>query len=431
MIVLSLMRSWIAKQLAAWQPRDPRQRRRALVVCILAGCALISASIFATGPAPKPVIDAEKAWPVSVIEVTPADLSPTFATYGRVESTRVARLQSDLDADIVAVHVREGQWVEAGAALIELEPDTFELHVKQQAADLAEQQAALASLGTERRTLERTDANFRAMYEIAQKKLARHSDLFARHMIAQSLLDEVVQQASQATIDYQNHRRALADMPNRIAEQRARIDKSAAALKQAQIDLEHTIIRAPFAGPVLKVTASPGDHTVVSMSLVEVADADAFEIRAPVPDVHAERVRRALIAGATIDAHLAEDGRRVALARLSSSVRDGQTGLDAFFTLAASPSLPEIGRVVELDVTLPAEPNVVALPVQALYDSNRIYAVAADDRLEAITVQRVGEGRADDGAYRVLVRSAELKPGSRILTTQLPKAISGLRVAPI
>ena len=49
----------------------------------------------------------------------------------------------------------------------------------------------------------------------------------------------------------------------------------------------------------------------------------------------------------------------------------------------------------------------------------------------AITIERVGENRAADGSYRVLVRGTELVPGSRIITTQLPKAISGLRVEPI
>jgi multidrug efflux pump subunit AcrA (membrane-fusion protein) len=83
--------------------------RRAWLACgILAASVLISASIFATGPSPTPQIKTEKAWPVSVLTVTPADLAPSFATYGRVESTQVAHLQSNLGAEITAVHVREG-----------------------------------------------------------------------------------------------------------------------------------------------------------------------------------------------------------------------------------------------------------------------------------------------------------------------------------
>ena len=93
--------------------------------------------------------------------------------------------------------------------------------------------------------------------------------------------------------------------------------------------------------------------------------------------------------------------------------------------------MPEIGRVVDLEVTLPAEQQVVALPVQSIYENDRVYEVVGDDRLQGITVQRIGDHRAADGGYRVLVRGDGLRPGSRIITTQLPKASDGLRVQPI
>ena len=82
-------------------------------------------------------------------------------------------------------------------------------------------------------------------------------DLLKQKMIAASLLDEAIAQESAAEIEYQNHVRALADFPNRINEQMARIARSEAELAQARIDLDHTTIRAPFAGPVLAVLASP------------------------------------------------------------------------------------------------------------------------------------------------------------------------------
>jgi len=429
MIQLATIRRMIKVRL----PRGATSRRAWLAGAILGGSVLISASIFATGPSPAPQIKTEKAWPVSVLTVAPADLAPSFATYGRVESTQIAHVQSDLGAEITAVPVREGQWVDKDDVLVELDRRAFELRVKEREAELAQQQAALTSLQAEQRMVKSTDEQFRAVYDVAQKKRTRHEDLFKRRMIAQSLLDEVVQQASAATIEYQNHRRVLADFPNRIAEQLARIDGSEAALAQSRIDLDHTTLRAPFYGPVLAVTASAGNHTMTGTTLVEVADANGFEIRAPIPDGYGERLRRALSDGQDIRARLADDGRQISLGRLASNVRPGQSGLDAFFRLelGAGSALPDIGRVVDLEVTLPPESAVVALPVQSIYENDRVYAVADDNRLQAITVQRVGEQRTVDGAHRVLVRSNELTAGSRIITTQLPKAISGLRVEPI
>ena len=99
--------------------------------------------------------------------------------------------------------------------------------------------------------------------------------------------------------------------------------------------------------------------------------------------------------------------------------------------------------MLELSITLPEEDAVVALPVQSIYENDRIYAIrdtASQDsgqldgnpeyRLQAITVERVGEAQAEDGQHRILVRSPEISAGEKIITTQLPRAISGLLVEP-
>ncbi|NIM26880.1 MAG: hypothetical protein GTO67_07015, partial [Gammaproteobacteria bacterium] len=45
-----------------------------------------------------------------------------------------------------------------------------------------------------------------------------------------------------------------------------------------------------------------------------------------------------------------------------------------------------------------------------------------------LEVQRVGERRDAESAAQVLVRSPELQSGDRIVVTQLPNAMDGLRV---
>jgi hypothetical protein len=188
---------------------------------------------------------------------------------------------------------------------------------------------------------------------------------------------------------------------------------------------------APFAGPVLAVHVAPGDRSNLGMALVEVAEADGFEVRVQIPESYASAFERHLRAlpGATDITARTSNGAAMNLVRLSSRVRAGQSGLDAFFQVrvAAGAALPAIGRVIDLSITMPAEDNVVALPVQSIYENNRIYEVV-DDRLHAIEVERVGELRTPDGRYRVLVRSPELSGGKSIITTQLPTAISGLLV---
>ncbi|TDJ31455.1 MAG: hypothetical protein E2O59_00730 [Gammaproteobacteria bacterium] len=207
----------------------------------------------------------------------------------------------------------------------------------------------------------------------------------------------------------------------------AQIAKAEALLAQAELDLDKTLISAPFSGPVLGVFVAPGDRSNLGTVLVELVDASGFEVRVPVPEVHNNRFANYKISQIVATT---STGLHIPLTRLSSQVRQGQIGVDAFFklTVTADASLPVLGRLIDLTITMPGEPNVVALPVQSIYENDRIYEVR-ENRLRAIAIERVGEYQTESGEYRILVRSHELNAGQKIITTQLPKAISGLLVA--
>ena len=419
----------LSERLAQWKSRIKGSSRASGTVAgigFLIVAILTSTVLFATGPNPKPTEKTEKAWPVSTVEVTPDSLRPSYRTYGRVESAEIASLGVDVVARVAAVQVQEGQWVERGATLLMLETRELGLRLREAEANRAQAEAQLASLHTEAESTRALTEHYGAMHRIAQAKLERHEDLFAQRMIAQSLRDEVVQQASERTIEYQRHLRAVADLPNRIQQQRAMVSQAAASVEQAMINLDKANLVAPFSGPVIDVAAAPGDTTQPGRLLVKMASSDAFQVRTQVPESQARRFRLAdetqtVIAQATIN------GQRVALPldRLSVNVRDGQSGLDAFFSPPRD-AFVEVGRVLDLEVTLPVEANVVAVPVQSLYENDRIYRVV-DDRLDAVSVERVGE-YLDAGSYRVLVRSSDLGQGETVITTQLPKAVTGLLV---
>ncbi len=418
----------VLNRLKKFRPTSARGKRFTACVAFLSVAFLMSASIFATGPAATPQERTEKAWPVSVVEIHPAPLNPTFKAYGRVESSNVAHLRTDLNAEVAQVHVKEGDWVQRGQPLISLNDRELQLRLVERRAQLAQLEAALRSISIEQDLVEESTTHFQSMQRVAQDKLSRHEDLIAERLISQSLLDEVMAQANLVNIEYQTHMRSLADFPNRLAAQLAAIARAKAMLAQAELDVEKTTITAPFDGPILGVFVARGDRSNIGSPLLEIADADGFEVRVQVPDSYGARLHASLRSAQRITATTAE-GLRMPLARLSSQIRQGQSGLDAFFSLDPESGAPltALGRTVELSVTLPEQDHLVALPVQSIYANDRIYAVR-NNRLEAITIERIGEMQTPDGQYRVLVRSAELSDGQSIITTQLPKAISGLLV---
>lgn len=411
-------------------PDHPARRRAVVGVGFLAVAALMSMSIFATGPDASPETPTEKAWPVSVVVVEPGQLNPAFAAFGRVESTAIASIRTDLVARVAEVPVNEGDHVQAGDLLLRLDDAEVRLQLQERQADLLQAEATLRSIATDFDLSRGSTSHFESMQRIAQDKLARHQDLMAQRLISQSLLDEVIGQANKVHIDYQNHVRRMADFPNRIDAQRAVVARAEALKARSELDLAKTEIRAPFDGPVLAVMVAAGDRTNLVAPLLEVADENSFEVRVQIPDAYATRMRDYLAAGIEITAHSSET--MMQLTRVSGRVREGQSGLDAFFTLplASVRQLPSLGRVLDVSITLPAEADVIALPAHALYQRDRIYQVR-DSRLQAITVNRIGEYQNEQGQHRVLVRSAQLAAGDSVMTTQLPRAITGLLVQPV
>ena len=62
--------------------------RRAFV--IVGGTALVTLILFATGPTAIPEETTEKAWPITVMDVKPAYLRPSFSVFGRYEANQRA-----------------------------------------------------------------------------------------------------------------------------------------------------------------------------------------------------------------------------------------------------------------------------------------------------------------------------------------------------
>jgi len=124
------------------------------------------------------------------------------------------------------------------------------------------------------------------------------------------------------------------------------------------------------------------------------------------------------------------DGHRVVarLRGLAGQVAQGSGGVEGTFEIEAAEDVLQQGRFVRLDLQLPQQTGLVALPHEAIYGTDRVYRMDSENRMRGVLIQRVGEIRTADGLTRVLVRGDNLPPGTQIITTQLPNAIDGLLV---
>lgn len=172
------------------------------------------------------------------------------------------------------VAVRPGQRVDQGGTLVRLDPRGFRAAVSGARATLARAESALDE--------------------------ARREDQRAQELYDRTLLSD--------------HERQLAQIALVAAESAA--GEARAALVQAQLDLEHSHIKAPFAARVLAVNAAVGQAVVTrlqSQPLVVLADGQAMLAEAEISasqlaGLTAGQAAQVGLSGRWLDGHIYDTG---------------------------------------------------------------------------------------------------------------------------
>jgi RND family efflux transporter MFP subunit len=371
----------------------------------------------------------EKAWIIDVVAVEPGTVTPQLSLYGRVRSPRTANMSAAVTADVLSVDVLEGQYVQVGETIVVLDAREAELLHSQRAAEVADIRAQIENEWqrheNDLKALEREEK----LLELNRREVKRAQKLARSKVGSESQIDQMRQAEERQALAVDQRRFSINEHASRHAQLEARLARAKTLLLRAKLDLDRTRVKAPFAGRVSRVSVSPGDRVRSGDEIVTVYDTSEIEVRAQIPTRHVPHIRDALGAGETLEAKALVDGRAVhaRLDRFTAEVERGGGGADAYFRIIEGGRDLPLGRTVELVVDLPNVHDSVALPYEAVYGTNRIYRLDGE-RMRGLEVQRIGEQRGVDGSARVLVRSPELEAGDRIVITQLPNAMDGLRV---
>jgi len=354
---------------------------------ILLAAFAVFVMLRATKPEPPPVQPTELRAQVAAQSIEIETLHPEVLVYGVTESPGTSKLTAAITAYVESVPVLEGQTVTADMLLIQLDPRDASLLREQRKADLV---------------------NAEAEVELQRMQLERMQSLLSSQAISQQDVDRTRAAFQQAE---------------------ASVARNRALLEQAELDLVRTEIRAPFTARILEVSVSQGERVRAGDPLLKLHELARTEVRAQIPARFVAQVRAALERGEVLTAQGELDGAvlNLRLDRLAANANRGSGGIDGLFRVNAEQAEIALGRAFSLRLQLPAQSQVVALPFTALYSLDRIYRITAEDRLEAIAVEWLGEHMGTQGST-VLIRSPLLVQGDRILVTQLPDAIQGRAV---
>jgi RND family efflux transporter MFP subunit len=198
-----------------------------------------------------------------------------------------ARLQATVSAKITGkvteVLIEEGMRVREGAVLARLD-DT------EARAQLALAQAQLVAARSQL-------AEIRAQLEQAERDYVRQQGLYDRQLVSPQSLD-----AALAQRDMLRARLASAEEQIKVAQE---------SLRVAQVQLDNTVIRAPFSGVVVAKSAQPGEMIspisagggFTRTGIGTIVDMDSLEIQVDVNESYINRVTPGQPVEATLNAY--------------------------------------------------------------------------------------------------------------------------------
>ena len=202
---------------------------------------------------------------------------------------------------IVQLPVEEGQWVEQGKVLAQLDTDDYRQEIAMDEADVAVQrrELELGLAGTRRQQLEMTEqALINAKADLAQKQLdfKRADSLYREQVGSQEARDQADTnlKRAQATVEsaQQQYNEALeGTRKEQLAINRAQLVQAEQKLRLARINLEYATLRAPKAGVVLLRQAELGEVVAANTPVVSIGDLDQVWLRAYVNETDLGRIR--------------------------------------------------------------------------------------------------------------------------------------------
>jgi membrane fusion protein (multidrug efflux system) len=220
---------------------SPRAHAAGLALCLALGLAACAEE--------RPREIAAKAVTVTTVEMR--DMEEAIEATGQLIARDKAQIAAEVDGRITDVVLEEGDWVEPGVLLLEIDPERRQLDFDNAAARLAEAQAMLVD---------------------AEREVRRVVQLHRRSVASQAQLEDA--------------ETALQTAQSRVAAARASTALTRRALRDASL-------RAPFAGRIAKRYVSTGEFVKVGQPLFELVSLDPIEAEFHLAEVDSGRVQLA------------------------------------------------------------------------------------------------------------------------------------------
>ncbi len=303
------------------------------------------------------------------VAVHAGEVKQTIVSSGQVLPPAQIRMESLTSGVVQTLHVREGDRVEPGQTLVELDDDELQAALAQAEAALA--QARAGKTGLQRTTLpQATEARNQARVnvQLAQAEYARTKNLFDSGLLAKEYLDqarvqlEVFQSQAEAA-DVQV--KAASSGGTSSVSAAAAISVALAQLEAAKANLKRATILSPIAGVVTERNVEEGESVRPGSALMVLTATGRTRIVLE-PD---ERNLALLKLGqhATVSAEaFPEQSFDAALSFIAPAVNAERGTIEVWLDVPTPPPYLRPNMTVSVELHIESRRNTLAVPLTAI-----------------------------------------------------------------
>ena len=397
----------------------------------LIGILLVGGGVFlgkfltpASLPTSQPSTPAPLSRPVETIALVAGSADKQVKLLGQVEAGKTANLSSQVDGRVEQVLVREGDRVTSGITVAILDDADSRLALAEAQARLAQEKGNLARLqvGTRPEIIAQRQAELdaaKARELEAQDNLERVASLIEEGALSRRALVEAKTTADATTSERFRVAALLAEAQagptkEEIEAQQGLVAAAQAIVKQAQLEVGRTQVKAAFSGIVQSRDVDPGDYVEVSDPILTIVSDRSLDIFLEVPESLSGQVTT---------------GMRVKLNARALPNWQQETAITAVIPTANTASRRQLVRVT-LDNPPPGLLPGMAIQANLVVPVNRAdtFIVPRDaltrrgeqwllftinnDQAEQLEVEMVA-----DLGQEVAIANPELEPGQAIVVT--------------
>jgi len=310
--------------------------------------------------------------PVPVYVATRGDLLQTVIASGRVITPQRATIAAESTGRVIAVPVAEGETVERGQVLIELDQSDERAALTQARAGIAQAEAKLRQL--ELFALPAADESLRqAQSNIlqARQQYQRMQDLVARNFVAKSQLDD-----AQRNLDVATSQLRAAELQKETdgpsgsdyAMAKTALEQARADLLAATARLDATTIRAPSHGTLIGRSVEAGDVAEAGKELMVLAPIGETQLVVQIDEMRLAELALGQPALGSADAYPA---KRFAaeLVYINPGVDSAGGAVEVKLRVIDPPAYLVQDMTVSVDIEVGRRSNALVVPAEAVHDA--------------------------------------------------------------